>query len=281
MSDLELQDDNDDVQDYEHDTEIVDTDEETEAGEQEESETEAELAPADEGQRQKKTKVTFSPEQQALFEEKTGKRVWAQKDAERRAKEAEQKYASLLAEKSQVAAPVVPPKPEQWDENYDQKLADWQSGVQQHAQWNAEQAVLARQHQEAAIQAQQAKQQSLQESVAEYSKQALKLGVSKEELASAGQAVGNYGINQDLVEAILIDPNGPLITTHLAKNPEELDHISRLNPVSAAMYIAKNIVPKLSARKPKITNAPEPAPVLRGNGAPQKDKYHVEGATFK
>lgn len=246
---------------------------------QDDNDSEADLAPAGEGQHKQKVKLT--PEQQALFEQKTAKRVWAQKDAERKAKALEQELNALRAERVRTAAPVVPPMPEQFEDGFEHKLAERDKAIAAKGQWDTEQAFYARQHHEAEQRAQQLKQESLHTTVAEYSKRALKLGVSKEELASAGTAVAGYGINPDLAEAILNDDNGPLITTYLANNPEALEEVVNRNPAAAALYIARNIVPKLQPRKTRTTNAPEPAPVLRGNGAPPKDKYHVEGAIFK
>jgi len=277
----ELQDDIENVQEIEQtETDSVDY---SEADQQDESQddhdSEADLAPAGEGQHKQKVKLT--KEQQELFEQKTAKRVWAQKDAERKARALEQELNALRAERVRTAAPVVPPMPDQFEDGFEQKLAERDKAIAAKSQWDAEQAVYARQHHEAEQRVQQQQQQAFEKSVEEYEKRSLRLGVAKEELISAVTVVGNYGIDRGLMNAIVQDENGPLITTYLANNPDAMEEIINRDPVSAGIYIARNIVPKLQPRKTKTTNAPEPAPVLRGNGAPPKDKYYVEGATFK
>ena len=275
MSGEELQDDGI----IEVDNEVIVNDQDSEQFESEDSGSEDDLAPSDEGQHHKK--VEFTPEQQEVMNREIGKKTFKLREAERKAKALEQQVNAFNAERAKVAAPVVPPMPDQFEEGFDQKLAERDRAIAARGQWDTEQAFYARQHHEAEQRAQQLKQESLHTTVAEYSKRALKLGVSKEELASAGTAVAGYGINPDLAEAILNDDNGPLITTYLSNNPEALEEVVNRNPAAAALYIARNIVPKLQPRKTRTTNAPEPAPVLRGNGAPPKDKYHVEGAIFK
>ena len=110
---------------------------------QDDNDSEADLAPAGEGQHKQKVKLT--PEQQALFEQKTAKRVWAQKDAERKAKALEQELNALRAERVRTAAPVVPPMPDQFEDGYEQKVAARDQAIADYSQWRTEQAVIARQ----------------------------------------------------------------------------------------------------------------------------------------
>lgn len=275
MSGEELQDDGI----VEVNDEVIVNDQDSEQFESEDSGSEDDLAPSDEGQHHKK--VEFTPEQQEVMNREIGKKTFKLREAERNAKALEQELRSIKAEREKVAAPVIPPMPDQFDDGYEQKVAARDQAIADHSQWRTEQAVIARQHHEAEQRLHQQRQESFEKSVEEYEKRSLRLGVSKEELHSAATVIGSCGLNRGLIDAIVQDENGPLITTYLANNPDAMEEVMSRDPVSAGIYITRNIVPKLQPRKTKTTNAPEPAPVLRGNGAPPKDKYHVEGAIFK
>jgi hypothetical protein len=272
MSGTELQDDI-----------FIEPDTEIDLGTQDENESVGDLAPPAPDTEHKK--IEFTAEQQELFNREIGKKTFKLREEQRQREELERRIAAYESQSvQQEHAPVVPDVPDQWDENYEQKLRQREEALTKRGEWNARQAFAAKQAHEAEQQRTQLKQQQLASDVEEYKKRAVQSGVSSEELAQAGQAVGAYIYSEDLAQAIIKDDRGALITKYLADNITELEHVSQLsqiNPLAAAMYIAENIKPKLSAMKPKTTQAPEPVDVIRGAGATKKDKYHVEGATFE
>lgn len=271
MSGTELQDDI-----------FIEPDTEVDLG-QNEPEPVGDLAPPAQDTEHKK--VEFTAEQQEVLEREIGKKTFKLREEQRKREELERKIAAYEAQSvQQEQAPVVPDVPDQWDENYEQKLRQREEALTKRGEWNARQALLAQQAHAAEQQEAQLKQQQLASDVEEYKKRAVQSGISSEELAQAGQAVGAYIYSEDLAQAIIKDDRGALITKYLADNINELEHVSQLSqisPLAAAMYISENIKPKLSAMKPKTTQAPEPVDVIRGAGAQKKDKYHIEGATFE
>jgi hypothetical protein len=271
MSGTELQDDI-----------FIEPDTEVDLG-QNEPESVGDLAPPAQDTEHKK--VEFNADQQEVLDRIVAKKTFEKHEEKRKREELERKLAAYESQNvRQEQAPVVPDVPDQWDENYEQKLRQREEALTKRGEWNARQAFAAKQAHEAEQQKAQLKQQQLASDIEEYKKRAVQSGVSSEELAQAGQAVGAYIYSEDLAQAIIKDDRGALITKYLADNINELEHVSQLsqiNPLAAAMYIAENIKPKLSAMKPKTTQAPEPVDVIRGAGAQKKDKYHIDGATFE
>lgn len=272
MSGTELQDDI-----------VIEPDAELDLGTKDENESAGDLAPPAHDTEHKK--VEFSAEQQEILDREIGKKTFKLREEQRKREELERKIAAYESQNvRQEQAPVVPDVPDQWDDNYEQKLRQREEALTKRGEWNARQAYAAQQAHQAEQQKAQLKQQQLASDVEEYSKRAIQSGLSKEELAQAGQAVGAYIYNEDLAQAIIKDERGALITRYLADHINELEHVGQLslvNPLAAAMYIAENIKPKLSAMKPKTTQAPEPVEIIRGAGAHKKDRYHLEGATFE
>jgi len=94
-----------------------------------------------------------------------------------------------------------------------------------------------------------------------YSEVATKLGITSEELAAAGAQIAPY-VPDKLALRILNDASGPEITTFLAKNLVELDKVTRMDPMDAAVYLETVIKPAAKRPVPKL--APEPTDKLSG-----------------
>jgi hypothetical protein len=80
---------------------------------------------------------------------------------------------------------------------------------------------------------------------------------------------------------ILGDSDGPLITKHLAANPQDGYDLASMSPYSVGQFL-DGIKTKASALKPKTSNAPSPATNLQGNGVdPELGKYkNLKGTKF-
>lgn len=245
-------------------------------------EPEADLAPASE-QVEHKPKIKFDPDQQALFDQEIAKKTFKFREEERKRIQLEQRLAAIEAEKTAVApAPVVPEYPDAFDPQFDQKVALRDEAIRQRAAHDAQQAYLAQQANIAQQQKFESEQQRYKSVAEEYSKRAIALGVTAQELQYAGQGVASYLSDPELIEEILTDDVGALITVYLASNVGELEKLSLMKPIQAARYIESQIKPKLSARKPKISNTPEPVQKIAGS-APQGNPYfkHSKGAKFE
>ena len=178
----------------------------------------------------------------------------------------------------------IPPIPDAFDDDYEQKLAERDKALAAKAQYDAQQNIMQQQQQQQQYQQQIEQQRLMQESINKYEERAVKdFGISKESLNADVQTVNQLGISPELGLHVMNDDQGALITQYLAKNIDESANLFAQNPFQQAQYIENVIKPKLEALKPKQTAAPTPPTNLTGNGA-DKDlgKYkHLSGAKFE
>ena len=180
--------------------------------------------------------------------------------------------------------PYVPPAPDPFsisDEEYRRTLAQRDEAVKAAVNFdNQRQAQL--QEQQRLQQHQAAEQQTQQnEKIRAYSERASKLGIKAEELQVAGNSLANYGIDESLGQFILEDDQGPLITTYLASNPQELDELRSMSPAKAAARVESQIRSKAVAARPKkVTDTPDPLERPHGAGK-ASSKRGPQGATFE
>jgi uncharacterized membrane protein len=187
------------------------------------------------------------------------------------------------AERERQAALVgnIPPMPDAFDDDYDEKVKKRDEAIIAQANFNAQNQAYLNQQQFKQQQEAQAKQVQIQESAVTYSKKATELGIKQEELQSAANRVAEYGLSDDLALHILNNPNGPLITKYLAEHPQDGFELAGMSPFGVDNFL-NDISAKASALKPKTSNAPNPAKNLQGKGV-DKDagKYkHLGAATF-
>ena len=188
------------------------------------------------------------------------------------------------SERERQAAAVgdIPPMPDAFDDNVDEKMRVRDEAIAAQATFNANQNAYVQQQEANQQQAALAKQAKIQESMQSYSAKATELGIKQEELQAAGNAVANYGLSDDLVIHIINQPDGPLITKHLAANPQDGYQLAQMSPFEVGSFL-DTIKAKASALKPKTSSTPNPATNLTGNGVdPEAGQYkNIKGATFE
>lgn len=246
------------------------------------TDTEADLAPASESEGTEDD-LRLPQEVQKKVEKRIGKVTFQWREAERKAERLEAELRQIKSQQEAKPVPVVPDIPDPFDPDYEQKVAARDEAVRARAQHDAEQARIAQQEHAAQQQRIEADRQRFNEAAQNYSKRAVSLGITPQELQFAGQGVVAYiGHMPDVLAEIVDDEKGPLIATYLAENIGELEKIASMTPIKAARYIDANIKPKLTARTSKISKTPEPVQKLSGN-APQGNAYfkHSKGATFE
>jgi len=201
--------------------------------------------------------------------------------AEHRAADSDRQLQEMQA--TQNAPSDIPEMPDQFDENYEQKLAERDRIVREQATFDAQKQYAQNQQHAAQQAAQQQRTQRINDQFQGYNKRANDLGINTQELQAAGNIVGSAGISEDMQVAIINDPDGPLITKFLAANPLEIDAIRNMDPYSAAMHIERNVRSKAVALKPKLSNANAPPTAINGGGAdPDRSKFPMTGgATFE
>ena len=226
----------------------------------------------------------FTPAQQERFNNAIGKKVRQTRDQERRADDLERQLQEIKSRLPEQQRPYVPPAPDPFsisDEEYRRTLAQRDEAVKAAVNFdNQRQAQL--QEQQRLQQHQAAEQQTQQnEKIRAYSERASKLGIKAEELQVAGNSLANYGIDESLGQFILEDDQGPLITTYLASNPQELDELRSMSPAKAAARVESQIRSKAVAARPKkVTDTPDPLERPHSAGK-ASSKRGPQGATFE
>jgi hypothetical protein len=187
------------------------------------------------------------------------------------------------AERERQAAQVgdIPALPDPFDDDYEVKVKARDEALIAQTNYNAQNQNYLQQQQFDQQQAAQAKQVKIQESMTSYSQKATELGIKQEELQAAANTVANYGLTDDLVMHILADPDGPLITKHLAANARDGYELASMSPFAVGKFL-DDIKSKAGALKPKKTSTSSPATNLQGNGAIPGDGYNnIKGAKFE
>lgn len=241
----------------------------------------SESAP-DTGENQEQ-KTEFSAEQQRIFDEAIAKKVFKAREAERKAealqKELEETKAKL-PQKTRPTIPGIPDSLELTDEEFQEQLRLRDEAIREAAAFDAQEKAARERQEEQERQRLEDAQKALEKRVETYTQNALKLGVTNEELTQANQTVNSYGIDQGLADYIMDSPQGPLIAVYLQKNPLELDALRGTDPINAAVYVETVIKPKAATLKAKVTQAPEPAETLSGAGIAPSERG-PKGATFE
>lgn len=234
----------------------------------------AELAPATEGQDKAQDAVQAAINRQhAKYREEERKRIALEKELEEARKE-------LESAKSSVGAIDIPPIPDAWDEDFDEKIAARDRALLRKAEQDALFKVEEAKRAAARSNAEQAEQERVAKLVGDYDKRIVKLGLDAGEVKQAVDTIVSYGISKDLGEYILGDEDGPLITKYLAENPVELDELRSMPPIAAAMRINSTIRAAASTLKAQASEAPDPIEPLAGRGAGERVSPLIKGATF-
>jgi len=265
---------------------LIEQDEPLETEDQEEQEEtpdpDSESA-TDSGNSAHEKQVEFTEEQQKVFNDAVGKKVFKLREKEREAETLRRRLEELEAKIPQQGRPVVPESPDPFalsDVEYRQKLVQRDQAIREAAAWEAQQQALQWQRQQAQFEQQQRQQERQQAEVMAYADRAKKLGVAAAELQEAGTLVAGYGIDPALVEMILADDHGPLLTKYLAKNQLELERLVQMPVTMAAVRLATDLKSKAVAMKPKVTKTPDPLNQPRNSGVSPKPRG-PSGATFE
>jgi len=227
-------------------------------------------------------KPIFTEKQQRIFDEAIGKKTFKLREMEREAEQLRKRLEEIERPVTQ-SRPQVPALPDPFavsDEEYKRQIMHREQALISAAAYDARMQMLQNQQAQIAQEAAQKQQEVLVEKVQSYAQRAKTLGVKAEELQAAGSIVGQFGIEDSLVQYILEDDHGPLITKYLSQNIGLLDNLRQMHPTKAAVMIATEIKSKAAALKPKFTNAPDPIRRPQPSGVQVKPKG-PKGATFE
>lgn len=231
------------------------------------------------GGENRENKTEFTAEQQEIFNREIGKKTFKIREAERRAEELAAKLKETESRLPAQTRPDVPPMPDQFDDNFDQRVQERDQAILAQAQFDAAQRIKTEQQQQAAQAKQRQEQEALVKSAESYRNNAIKRGVDMAELQAAGAQVSAFGLRNDVAGEILTDEMGPNITLYLAKNPQVMQELNSASPIRAgALY--DQIRANASGMSKKVTTPPDPVEPLSGTGVPPKDRG-PSGATYE
>jgi len=229
-------------------------------------------------------RVIFSPEQQAIFDKQIHKKVYKNIELSKEKNDLQRQLAEAKAQIPQAQAPDIPDQPNPEDFYSDpeglkvaQETRD--EAIKQRAAFDQQTLWENTQQQNQAQQQAQVTAQKQQEAIQGYAKTAGTFGIKPEQMQKDANMVSQSGLAQGVQEHLVSDPQGPLIINFLATNMLELDKIRSMDPMSAAVYIANEIKPKLAGIK-KTTTAPHPLDMDDGKGVPEKTDPRLAGVTF-
>ena len=169
------------------------------------------------------------------------------------------------SERERQAAVVgnLPDFPDEFEDNFEEKKANYLQAVQTKANFDAQNNAYVQQQQFNQQQTAQAAQQKQAELANSFTANAEKAGATKEELYTVVTTLNNGGMTGDIGSAIMSDPDGYFIAKHLAANPMEAHELNTMNPILAGAKFAE-LRQKASALKPKTSSTPTPVDNLQG-----------------
>jgi hypothetical protein len=230
----------------------------------------------------KKPRVEFTPEQQEVYDDslrkKTAKTAEARADADRE-RQGREAAEARLAQLETPLRPELPAEPNYLDDDYEDQTAAYNTALRAQATFDAEADVANRNNQRAQWEEGQRRQVQQQETITKYAERTETLGVDKVVMSQAGPAVAAaiaaYAVpNQPsaLLDYILGDEHGPLITEYLYKNPEQLNQVASMSDIQAGEFMS-SVKAKAIAARPKKTPGPAPLdnPDGIGLGEPSED----------
>lgn len=205
-------------------------------------------------------------------EERARKKVEA--EAERYRKELEE----LRAKSVDV---TVPPIPDRYDDDYEQKIKERDEALLRKAQHDSQLANKEAESERVAQERRSQEEQALQQKIASFDSNMVSLGLNPLEVKQAADTLVDYEISDTLQDILLEDAEGPLLVKYLADNPVELDTLSGLSTLQLVEHLRGDIRQRANLLRPKTSAAPDPPVTLSGGGVRELEDPLLKGATFE
>lgn len=216
-------------------------------------------------------KSTFTPEQKAAAEY-----AFKAREAKRENEELKRQLAQAQQPES-VDRPVVSELSEFPEE---EEITAFKEATKQAAIWDYQQEQQKEADYNAQVTAQNQQAEQLNTLRNDFVTNATTAGIKLEDLQTAGNVVTNYGLNPTITQAMMQDKEGGLMLLHLATDPQSIEALNGANMLTLGTVYA-DIKAKAAALKPKQSEAPPPAEILSGIGAPPKSEYGDLGETYE
>lgn len=229
------------------------------------------------------TRPVFNEEQQKAFDKAIAEKTWKAREAERQAEEYRKRLEDLEAKIPKEQPPEVPKVPDFYslsDREIQEQLRQRDEAIAKRAEFDARQVAMQNQQLEMQRQQQAEAVKAQNEKIASYAERSKKLGVKSEDLQSAANKIGQFGINPMLANHLIDLDDGSLGTLYLGQNLLELDKLSNMPVNQALLYLDQTVMPKARKLKPNVNAAPDPLDTPRSAGVSPK-AGGPKGATFE
>lgn len=206
------------------------------------------------------------------------------RDEERARKKIEAEAESLRKEleefKAKSVDTTIPPIPDPYDDNYEEKIKARDEAIQRVTAHNAHQSQLEAAQESKKKEAEIAEQEAIAEKVRGFDSNIVQLGVNPIEVKKAADTVVDYGVSDALQDVLLEDEEGPLLVSYLAQNPVELSELNSMSTLQMFNHL-NAIRPKAQLLKPKTSQAPDPGTQIEGGGAAELEDPLLKGVKFE
>jgi len=221
---------------------------------------------------QDKIDFAFSKKQKQFQEEKRLRQEAENKNAQ---------YKQQLQKFQQPKRPDVPEMPDMLDPQYEQKLQLREETIKaqvihdQRLKMHQNRNKQRQQHQ------QQARANDLKQKTETYAQRSKDFGITDEDAKKYEDSIAPFisPKNAKMAEYILDHEQGPLIVKYLSKNPMEMEKLSTMGNMNAAVYISNTIAEKSAKVKPKTSTTPAPGKTIKGKGGTTKHAA-LDGASW-
>jgi len=229
-----------------------------------------------------------APINQESVDKRINELVFQRHEERRKREELEAKYEQLqerLNKQSRSSGDknvTIPPLPDYYDDNYEAKIKERDTAIEEAAKLRAEheyQRRLEAERQTKLMEQQQ--KRAMQRSDEMYKRAATDYGISADELKEAESRIVPFIKSPELADFILDRHDSSLIVKYLSQSATELEKISKMSPVTAAVYIESDIAKRAGGLKPNTSRAPEPIDIPKGNAAGIKESKFLKGVVLE
>lgn len=210
----------------------------------------------------------------------TGEKYEERRKREKLQEELEALKAQVKAKSSKEEDIEIPPLPDYYDDNYEQKIKERDDIIQKLADRKAEKNWRKKQQEEKYAEQLEILRKKTAEKIQAMQDKAKKYGINEDELRDADVKVGNFIKNPDLARFIIGQSESPLIMKYLSSDYTELEKLSQMDPLDASVYIATEITSKALKLRPGVTKTPDPVDIPKGKSKIEKDPF-LKGAVFE
>ena len=239
--------------------------------------------------------VEDGKEKNKIEEDEETKKLWAHENIQKRFNkitrekyEAEERAKRIAAEKAELEKKLAPPEPElvpvpplpdylDDEETAKAKMDAHVAAVKKNAEITAQKNLKAQQAQEAERARIEAHNREVAKKHEKFYERAETMGLQKQDVQKAEDTFLKYVNHPDLVQHMLDEPKSSLIITELSKNLDELEKISKMTVINAAIYLDK-LAAKLEPKK--VKKLPDELIGLKPSGSLNNDPPVVKSSQF-